>query len=482
MFDIVGKSYAPPAQPSNNDDVERWWQRLLTTAEARRLELARTQNVSAKDIEALANAAFAEIAQQARAAGIALPAEFLTRLLGELSGLGDLFALIAQPDVEDVAVNQGHIHVYTTSGGWNYVGPAAPGLITALRVQFERAGQRTASPDYPVADATLQLAVPSDAGMHRKILRAVHIMPPASPAGDIITIRTTDYPVVEEHAKHTAAYLTASALPGVERVPFTPRDYPDGRGVLSPAAANYLTAVLVAGGAIIFAGATGAGKTFVARNMLQEMLDAFPRGALRLFIIEETREIVLNDWSGDPEEDTGNIVYTQTRPAIAGGPPPITMYDLIRAALRCRPDGIVIGEARGAEAWEFVRAVGTGHGHSVMTLHASSADEVWPRFLEMVEGSPETRGLSTLQIAQAFARAVTAVVYLERPLNRRQVASQILEVSRNVEPSAERPAFDPLFRYDEERDAIVPTGNRPMRPGFRANELGLPETLFRRPL
>lgn len=482
MFDIVGKSYTPPAQPSNGDELDHWWQHLLATAEARRLELARTRNVSAKDVEELANAAFAEVSEQARTGGVTLPAEYLTRLLGELSGLGELFALIAQPNVEDVAVNQGHIYVYTTDQGWRYIGPAAPGLITALRVQFERAGQRTASPDYPIADATLQLAVPSEGGMHRKILRAEHIMPPASPAGDIVTIRTTDYPVVEEHAKHTAAYLTASALPGVDRVPFTPRDYPDGRGVLSPAAANYLTAVLVAGGALIFAGATGAGKTFVARNMLQEMLDAFPRGALRLFVIEETREIVLNDWSGDPAKDTGNIVYTQTRPAIVGGPPPISMYDLIRAALRSRPDGIVIGEARGAEAWEFVRAVSTGHGHSAMTLHASSADEVWPRFLEMVSGSPETRGLSTLQIAQAFARAVTAVVYLERPLNRRQVAAEILEVSRNVEPSAERPAFDPLFRYDEERDALMPTGNRPMRPGFRPSELGLPESLFRRSL
>ena len=62
----------------------------------------------------------------------------------------------------------------------------------------------------------------------------------------------------------------------------------------------------------------------------------------------------------DGKTDTGNIIYTVTRPEIRGGPPPVSMYDLIRSALRSRPHGVVIGEARGAEAWELIRAAATG--------------------------------------------------------------------------------------------------------------------------
>ena len=102
-----------------------------------------------------------------------------------------------------------------------------------------------------------------------------------------------------------------------------------------------------------------------------------------MFIVEDSNEIILNGWNGDGKTDTGNIIYTVTRPEIRGGPPPVTMYDLIRSALRSRPHGVVIGEARGAEAWELIRAAATGHGHSAFTIHATSAEHVWPRFLQV---------------------------------------------------------------------------------------------------
>ena len=152
---------------------------------------------------------------------------------------------------------------------------------------------------------------------------------------------------------------------------FDPKDFPRGEGILTPEAANYLLGVMVHGGTLVIAGTTGSGKTFVGQRILQEMLDYYPRGAIRLFIVEDSNEIILNGWNGDGKFDTGNIVYTVTRPEIRGGPPPVTMYDLIRAALRSRPHGVVIGEARGAEAWELIRAAATGHGHSAFTIHAT---------------------------------------------------------------------------------------------------------------
>ena len=121
------------------------------------------------------------------------------------------------------------------------------------------------------------------------------------------------------------------------------------------------------------------------------MLDHFSRGAIRLFVVEDSNEIVLDGWDGDPKSDTGNMVYTVTRSEVKGGPPPVTMYDLIRAALRSRPHGVVIGEARGAEAWELIRAAATGHGHSAFTIHATGAEHVWPRFLQVVQAHPDAQ-------------------------------------------------------------------------------------------
>jgi pilus assembly protein CpaF len=236
---------------------------------------------------------------------------------------------------------------------------------------------------------------------------------------------------------------------------------------------------MVHGGVLVIAGATGTGKTYLARCVLQEMLSCFPPGTIRLFLIEDSNEIVLHGWDGDPETDTGNVVYTVTRPEVQGGPPPVSMFDLVRAALRTRPDGIVIGEARGAEAWELVRAAATGHGHSAFTLHATGAEDVWMRFLQVVQAHPDARGLSEFQIAQGFAEAVTAVVYLERGPRYGQVVREIVEVQPMVERAASRPSFLPLFRFDTEHGDLVPTGYNPLRPGFRPADLNLPEEFFK---
>jgi Flp pilus assembly CpaF family ATPase len=210
------------------------------------------------------------------------------------------------------------------------------------------------------------------------------------------------------------------------------------------------------------------------------MLDHFPRGALRLFVLEDSNEIILNNWDGAAGTDTGNVIYAVTRVKASGGPTRVSMYDLIRAALRARPHGIIIGEARGAEAWELVRAAATGHGHSAFTIHASGAEEVWPRFLQVVQAHPDAQQLSEYQLAQGFAAAVTAILHLERSPRVGQVARAIVEVAPLVERAAARPSFLPLFRYETER-GLQATGNRPTRPGFRAAELNLPESFFSPP-
>jgi Flp pilus assembly CpaF family ATPase len=325
----------------------------------------------------------------------------------------------------------------------------------------------------------LQVMVPLlDGSVRRKGVRINYVMPPASPYGDTITLRISNYRTASDLTHGSLALLCQNRLPPIPRPKFDPKDFPRGNGILTPEAANYLLGVMVHGGTLVIAGTTGSGKTFVGQRILQEMLDYYPRGAIRLFIVEDSNEIILNGWNGDGKTDTGNIIYTVTRPEIRGGPPPVTMYDLIRSALRSRPHGVVIGEARGAEAWELIRAAATGHGHSAFTIHATSAEHVWPRFLQVVQAHPDAARMSEIQIAQSFAEAVTAAVYIERNPQHGQIVREIVEVSAIVERTAARPSFSPLFRFEQGK-GLVPTGNRPMRPGFRATDLNIPESIFK---
>ncbi len=478
VFDITGKTMKPPAEARSSQELERWWEILAGEGRARKAVEARQKSLSSTEVEALARQVFEGVRLQAVDAGLKLPEEYLLRLIGDLSGMGPLLELIARPDIEDIAINLGHIYVYTTSGGWGHAGAAPEGIGDALRVMIDRAGQRAPTPDYPVADAMLQVMVPlEDGSVRRKGVRINYVMPPASPYGDTITLRVSNYRTAEDLLEGSLALLCQSRLPPVPRPHFQVREFPRGDGILSPEAANYLLAVMVHGGTLVIAGTTGSGKTFVGQRLLQEMLDYYPRGAIRLFIVEDSNEIILNGWNGDGKCDTGNIIYTVTRPEIRGGPPPVTMYDLIRAALRSRPHGVVIGEARGAEAWELIRAAATGHGHSAFTIHATSAEHVWPRFLQVVQAHPDAARMSEVQIAQSFAEAITAAVYIERNPQVGQVVREIVEVSPIVERTAGRPSFSPLFRFEAGR--LLPTGNRPMRPGFRASDLGLPEAFFK---
>lgn len=478
-FDLSGKPVKPVVDARTPAEVEDWWRKLLAESQARKAMAVRQRAMTPSEIEVLARQVFDEIKPRALDAGVRLPETFITRLIGELSGLGLLMGLIARPDIEDIAINLGHIYIYTTAAGWESAGPAPESVGDALRVLMDRAGQRTPSPDYPIADAMLQVMVPTVAGgVRRKGLRINYIMPPASPYGDTITLRISNYRTKDDLEQGSLATLCQGRLPPVKRPVFAPLGFPQGEGMLTPEAANYLLAVMVHGGTLVIAGTTGSGKTYVAQRVLQEMLGHFSHGAIRLFIVEDSNEIVLDGWDGDPKTDTGNVVYTVTRSEVKGGPPPVTMYDLIRAALRSRPHGVVIGEARGAEAWELIRAAATGHGHSAFTIHATGAQHVWPRFLQVVQAHPDAQRLDEFQIAQSFAEAVTAVMHIERNPHEGQIVKEIAEVSLVVERTAARPSFSSLFRYEADR-GLVSTGNRPMRPNFRAADLNLPEEFFR---
>lgn len=480
-FDVTGKSQT--IMPDANRQDERllyWTDELIKEARAQKAKEAATKALDSKQIEALARSVYEEVRIKAANDGIVLDPGLILRLIGELSGLGPLLELIARDDVEDIALNLGHIYIYTTGDGWKYVAKAPGGMGDGLRVMMDRSGYHPPTPDSPIADAMLQVTVPTLSGeVKRKGVRVNFMMPPASPYGDTITLRVSKYNSSSSREAGGLAVLCEKRLPPVARPLFQPKNFPRGDGVMTPEIANYILAVMVAGGTLIFSGATGTGKTYVAQRTIQEMLNFYPEGSIRLFIVEDSNEIVLNGWDGSLESDTGNIIYTVTRPEIDGGPAAVTMYQLIRAALRSRPHGLIIGEARGAEAWELVRAASTGHGHSAFTIHATSAEQVWSRFLQVVQAHDEAMRLSELKIAQNFAQAVTAVIHVERHPIHGQIVHEVAEVSHVVESAASRPAFNSLFRFNPDKDTQVPTGNRPLRPGFTCRDLCIPESYFR---
>ena len=218
MFDIAGKTMKPVQESRSNEQSEHWWGILEKEGRAKKAEVARQKSMSSTEIEALASQVFEEVSLQAVDAGYSLPDEFLLRLIGELSGMGPLLELIARSDIEDIAINLGHIYVYTTKTGWEHAGAAPEGIGDALRVMIDRAGQRAPTPDYPIADAMLQVMVPlGDGSVRRKGVRINYIMAPASPYGDTITLRISNYRTVDDLTQGSLAALCQNRLPPISQ-------------------------------------------------------------------------------------------------------------------------------------------------------------------------------------------------------------------------------------------------------------------------
>ena len=230
MFDIAGKTLKPVTEARSSDEMERWWNILAEEGRAKKATESLQKSMTSTEIEALARQVFEEVSARAVDAGVTLPPEYILRLIGELSGMGPLLELIARSDIEDIAINLGHIYVYTTTNGWEHAGAAPDGIGDALRVMIDRAGQRAPTPDYPIADAMLQVMVPLvDGTVRRKGVRINYVMPPASPYGDTITLRISNYRTAsdltqgqsgsalpEPTAAHSASQIRSERLPARE--------------------------------------------------------------------------------------------------------------------------------------------------------------------------------------------------------------------------------------------------------------------------
>jgi pilus assembly protein CpaF len=181
-------------------------------------------------------------------------------------------------------------------------------------------------------------------------------------------------------------------------------------------------------------GGTGSGKTTLLGALLAEV----PADE-RVVLVEDVRELAV---------DHPHVVRLQSRSANVEGAGEVTLVDLVRQALRMRPDRLVVGEVRGAEVRELLAALNTGHDGGGGTVHANSPADVVPRF----EALGALAGLGRDAVQAQLASAIQAVVHLRRDRATRRVASlSVLErhdglgvaVALECPPSGAGPVLGP---------------------------------------
>ncbi len=180
-------------------------------------------------------------------------------------------------------------------------------------------------------------------------------------------------------------------------------------GTLSETMLQFLRACVKGRLNMLVVGGTGAGKT-TTLNVLSQLIDPQER----VITIEDAAELRL---------DHKHLVSLETRPPNIEGHGEITPRELVRNALRMRPDRIIIGEVRGEEAFELLQATNTGHDGSMSTLHANSCRDAVYRLTNMVlMGAPQ---LTETIIRQQIVSAFDVVVHMVRLPGGRRVISEI---------------------------------------------------------
>jgi pilus assembly protein CpaF len=304
--------------------------------------------------------------------------EVVERIVRESIGLGPLEELLADPAVEEVMVN-GVDRVYVERRG--VVEPTAVRFADEgeLRNAIERIlaplGRRVDELS-PMVDARL-----ADGS------RVNVVIPPLAIDGPAVSIRRFGF-----------------QRPGPAELV--------GLGTIAPAQHDLLETAVASRRSVLVSGGTGSGKT-----TLLNALSSFVSERERVVTIEDAAELRLQQ---------PHVVRLESRPAGVEGRGEVTIRDLLRNALRMRPDRIVIGEVRGPEALDLLTALNTGHDGALSTVHANSPADALARLetLALMAGV----GLPHAAIAEQVRRGIDLVVQMERREDGSRVVSAIEEV------------------------------------------------------
>ncbi len=229
-------------------------------------------------------------------------------------------------------------------------------------------------------------------------------------------------------------------------------------GSITAAAAAFLRAAVVDRRNLLISGGTGTGKT-----TLLNVLSAFIPFRERIVTVEDTVELRLHQ---------EHVVTLETRPPNAEGAGEYTIRDLVRNALRMRPDRIIVGECRGAEALDMIQAMNTGHDGSMTSIHANSPAEVIERLEVLVLMAAD---LPIVSIHRQIASAIDLIVHIHRRPTGQRVVSAISEVA-GVDPETSDMIVLDIFN-DRDGRSLQPTGILPSFVGELV-EKGLLEVEF----
>ena len=222
---------------------------------------------------------------------------------------------------------------------------------------------------------------------------------------------------------------------------FTMDDLIEKRSVTS-AAAMFLRACVVDRRNVLVSGGTGTGKT----TMLN-VLSSFIPHRDRIVTIEDTTELQLHQ---------DHVVTLEAKPANVEGAGAYTIRDLVKNALRMRPDRIVVGECRSGEALDMLQAMNTGHDGSMTTVHANSNEDVLKRLEVLVLMAVD---LPVVSIQRQIASAVDIIVQIDRKPGGRRVVTQVSEVV-GYDPDRNDLVMHDIFNF-RDTEKLLPTGYMP---------------------
>jgi pilus assembly protein CpaF len=337
-------------------------------------------------------------------------------VLHEIVGFGPIQDLLNDDDISEVMVN-GPGQVWIERDGRLYL----TDVIFADAEHVTRIIQRIVAPlgrrideSSPMVDARL----PDGS-------RVNAIIPPLSLTGPILTVRK------------------------FRKVPLPPMELLRN-GTISAEALQFLRACVKGKLNIIVAGGTGSGKTTFLNT-----LSSYISNNDRIVTIEDAAELRM-------QQD--HVITLEARPANVEGAGEVTIRDLFRNALRMRPDRIVIGECRGAEALDMLQAMNTGHDGSLTTVHANNARDALSRVETMVIMSGADLPLRAVR--DQIAAAIDVVVFIERLSDGTRRVTQVSDI-RGIE--GDLMTMQDIFVFQRQATQngrvvgdLQPTGIRPV--------------------
>jgi len=315
----------------------------------------------------------------------------------EVAGMGPLAPLLRDASVDDIIVN-GPGHIYAERGG----------LLEKVETRFRD-------------DAHLMNIIQRIVGpIGRRVDEASPYVDARLPDGSRVNIVIP--PVALDGPTLSIRKFRLQSL--------TIDDCVD-RQVMSADMAEYLSAAVRSRLNILICGGTGAGKT-----TLLNMLSTFIGDRERLITIEDAAELQLRQ---------DHVVRLETRPPTVDGNREVSSRELVRNALRMRPDRIILGEVRGVEAVEMLQAMSTGHDGSMATLHGNSPRDAFAR-LEMLLGFAGVQS-DIRAIRRFIANSVHVVVQLQRLANG---SRRVMSVSEVTGLEGDAYSLNELFAFQEQ--------------------------------